>query len=603
VKPLWIKLLAGLGCALIIAGVSILAMGSYTVYAQDEQADFVGAKECASCHRTLARDHDKSNHALALQDVSKKKTGILGDFDQGEDVRTVQFPKEDKPRAFTAKDITFAIGAGRHVQRYLYKVGANNYMVLPAEWNVEKKVWEPLKLADKWPSDAYDWEQNCAACHTTGYNAERGRWEDAGVQCEACHGPASIHVERAKDAGRNPSDEELASIRSAIYTAPDPQVCGQCHAQGTGPDNHPYPVGYVPGKDLSQFFTLVAKDSGDHWWVSGHAKQKYMQYNEWLDSSHATALTDMLKSSDAADSCLTCHSQDARQNAAQIAAVKSGDRDGQPPEAVTTASAKWGVTCTTCHYPHTDSKQPSDLVGEANELCMSCHTNPTDKKGIHHPVTEMFQGVTLVEGIDGVPGAHFSAKDGPLCMTCHMQLLPVDAGSRISHRFTPVLPGQANDQLPSACSGCHQEQTATDMQFLVDDTQTAVRSRLSAALEKLKGITAPPADSARYQQAAAALTFVQNDGSLGIHNFAYADALLNAAERDIALLSGLEATAEATATPAPTTIPDSLANQPFSGEPVASGVRPVTIFVIGAVIAILVIATIVFFRHPGDQEG
>ena len=60
-----IKFLTALGCTLVFAGVSLLAIGG--AQAQSDAPEYVGADECSSCHRNLARDHAESNHALALQ--------------------------------------------------------------------------------------------------------------------------------------------------------------------------------------------------------------------------------------------------------------------------------------------------------------------------------------------------------------------------------------------------------------------------------------------------------------------------------------------------------------------------------------------------------
>ncbi len=515
-------------------------------------------------------------------------------------MRQVQFPDEDAPRAFTADDIAYAVGSGVHVQRYLYEIDRNEYIVLPAEWNVADQKWQRLDLGSEWTLDDYGWTQNCAYCHTTGFDPDRGRWKDDGVQCEDCHGPASAHVDLAKDASRNPSDEELAAIRGAIYRGADPQVCGQCHSQGESPDGHPYPVGYTPGATLSDFFTLVPNDSGDHWWLSGHGSQQNMQYNEWLTSTHATSLTDMQASDYAADKCLACHSQDARQVAGEIAQVEAGDRDGAPLDPVTLADAQWGVTCTTCHNQHTDSGEPFSLVMAANDLCTSCHVQPADSTHIHHPVTEMFEGVSVVDGIDGVPGTHFSQEEGPRCVTCHMQQEPVsDETTRSSHGFKPILPGES-DQLPSACAGCHTSLTTTDLSLLVTNTQAAVKTRIDAARTQLTNLTKPTDadDLARYQQASDALDFVEGDGSFGVHNYTYADALLTAAENDLATLSGTNVVVAATEPAAP---PENVVIVESSApdDQVGSGVRPVTFVAIGIVLGIFITAAVAFFRKPG----
>ncbi|MCC6804233.1 MAG: hypothetical protein IT319_15230 [Anaerolineae bacterium] len=601
-----IRSLTVLGCALVLAGICILALGNYTVYAQDETPRFVGADECASCHRELTRNHSDSNHALALQDVTRArdKDKILGDFEQDEDMRLVQFPGEDAPRAFTADDIAYAVGSGVHVQRYLYEVARDDYRVLPAEWNVAEQKWEPYTLADDWTAEAYDWEDNCAYCHTSGFEVERGRWRDDGVQCESCHGPASDHVDAARDASRNPSAEELVTIRSAIYRSADPQVCGACHSRGESPDGHPYPAGYTPGATLSDFYQLVPTDSADHWWLSGHASQPNMQYNEWLTSAHAASAEDIQKSSYAADICLACHSQDARQVAALNAQVDAGERAGALLDAVTVGNAQWGVTCTACHSQHAETDQPFNLIAEADQLCASCHSNPENITGVHHPVVEMFQGVSLIAGIEGVPGTHFTMEDGPGCVTCHMQAEPVGDGMRASHGFTPVLPGES-DVLPSACAGCHSDLTTTDLALLVHDTQDAVRARLAAAQARLETVDEPDSGTEAadvYDQVVKAIDFVQNDGSFGIHNYDYVDALLTKADQDLSALEGSDASQGLTATPTPTETPSSEAvvvETSAESAEVPSGIRPVTVVAIVLVVAILLVAAFAFFRKPG----
>jgi predicted CXXCH cytochrome family protein len=358
---------------------------------------------------------------------------------------------------------------------------------------------------------------------------------------------------------------------------------------------------------LSDTFTLVAEDSADHWWLAGHARQPNMQYNEWLLSTHATSLADMQASDHAEDSCLACHSQDARQTDRLNALVEEGEREGEPLEAVTVSDAQWGVTCTTCHNQHSDAEQPFNLVDEAYALCTGCHTNPEDFATVHHPVREMFEGVALVEGVEAVPSAHFAAEEGPRCVTCHMQPVPVDVGTRGGHSFQPILPG-ASDELPSACAGCHDDLTTTDLMLLVGGTQDAVAERLAAAQAQLDALPEPEAESetaARYAQIAAALHFVENDGSLGIHNYDYANALLIAAEHDLSALSNAEGAGEATATVEPTPLPSpaptsavETADSAPAGAVVESGIRPVTLVVIAAVVVILLVSAFAFFRKP-----
>jgi predicted CXXCH cytochrome family protein len=513
-----IRLFLLIGTLCLVCGVCLLLLESEPALAQSEP-DYIGAGECADCHRGVARLHDESRHVLTLQDDEE---AILANFEQGEDARQVQFPGDSTPRAFTADDVAYVVGTGRYVQRYLYEVDRNDFRVLPAEWDAVAGEWRPLNLAESWDDPAYDWDQSCAFCHVTGMNMERGRWEDDGVQCEACHGPGEEHAELAGDAGRRPSEEELAEVRAAINPGVDPQICGQCHSQGTNAEDLPFPVGYLPGSSLQEQFTLISLEDTDHWWVTGHARQMNMQYNEWMNSAHSTSLTTLRESDAAEDNCLSCHSADYAYNARLAAAVEAGDREGTAPTAPTLDSAQYGVTCSSCHNPHSEEGLEADLVQEANALCISCHSNENIQSGIHHPVREMFEGTQVIENINPETGVHFITDGGPTCTTCHTAAVPVDSGIRDSHGLDPITPGVVVTQpmLEDSCSGCHGEEASPELlQELIEDIQSNTRERIDTARAAVTETTP--------EWITQALDFVEGDGSLGIHNYAYSDAVLD----------------------------------------------------------------------------
>lgn len=491
------KWLLAAGALLVFSGIGLLALTPliHPVAAQDAEpyyleADYLGAGECSSCHRDLAQIHDESDHALTLQEVGRNEEVVLGDFSAGAEARMTQFPNEARP--FEIDDIAYVIGTGRYVQRYLYEEERNNYRVLPAEWDVVAGEWRALTLAESWDDAAFDWETNCVACHTTGFNAERVRWEEDGVQCEACHGPGSEHEEVASDAGRNPNDEELAEIRAVINPATDSQVCGQCHSRGTAASGQPFAAGYIPGMTLSDVFTLAAfaTSGDDHWWVSGHAKQSNMQYNEWVLSGHA----------------------DAAGNGATEA-----------------------VGCTTCHAPHVEDSGPAYLVSDPYALCVSCHNDTPEGNG--RPAQEMYEGTVVVAGLPAFAGVHFNSDDGPKCATCHLPEVAVESGVRASHTFKPVVTFGV-EGLTDSCAACHERQAQPSaIGLLITDIQEATQLRLDTA-RSLVNSTSPA-------WITEALDFVEHDGSLGIHNYTYSDALLDAVYDALGLYGDTEAAAAA----------------------------------------------------------
>lgn len=520
---------AGLICILI--GLLLLTeVGTVNAQLPDD-AEYVGARECSSCHRNISRQHSDSRHALALQDTSRSQKAILADFSQGDTLRQVQFPGEDAPRAFTADDIAFAVGSGRHVQRYLFEIDRNEFAIFPAEWNIVEGVWQPYTPAVTWPDPAYDWNQNCAGCHTTGLNAERGRWKDEGVQCESCHGPGSAHIEIAGDAGNNPDEAELGEIRASITLSPDAQICGSCHSQGTEPEGgRPYPVNYRAGDELlvSGSFSLTPPDDSAHEPNPGHANA---QFNEWLQSAHAGSLTSVKNSESAAASCLECHSTDYQWTQQLNAAVESGERGGAPLKPITIEAAQYGVTCSSCHGLHSEEPSEALLIKEPYELCADCHRNNESLDEIHHPAQEMFEGLPVIEQVTGSQSQHFA--EGALCTTCHMPP-NVQTGQTWfagTHTMSPALPGEVAEGQPDSCTGCHSDLSPDYMQRFIEKTQGGIQERLT----NLQVAIGQNPGTADWVQKVAA--FVAGDGSLGVHNYGYTTALLNQAELETGVVT------------------------------------------------------------------
>src|SRR5690242_6546078 len=105
-----------IGIGLAVCGLGLMLSTGRISRAQEgdqSSAEYVGEGECSACHKELSRNHAKSSHALALQDVTSEKEAIKADFKAGEKERTVLFPGDSSPRPVTPDDIAFIIGSGR----------------------------------------------------------------------------------------------------------------------------------------------------------------------------------------------------------------------------------------------------------------------------------------------------------------------------------------------------------------------------------------------------------------------------------------------------------------------------------------------------------
>lgn len=233
---------------------------------------------------------------------------------------------------------------------------------------------------------------------------------------------------------------------------------------------------------MTDTFTLVAEDSADHWWVTGHAKQPNMQYNEWLKSGHAQSLDGLKSAGDGLQAeCLSCHSADYAFTARQIEATNAGERKGDPPTLPTVDEAHFSVSCTSCHNPHSKTGLAFNLNAEPYAQCTSCHSDSDASNGIHHPVQQMFEGVTLIPEVPGVPSKHFTDEGGPRCTTCHMPKVPVESATRASHTNLFIMPGAAPEGIVDGCTTCHTDVTVESMQKFVEGAQEDTNKRLEAS--------------------------------------------------------------------------------------------------------------------------
>ena len=84
-------------------------------------------------------------------------------------------------------------------------------------------AWQGTRHAQAFsaPNFQRDWTQlgsqvECLECHTTGYDAETGKYAEAGVTCEACHGPF-----------------QPTHPNTSMPITPNADLCGSCHKTTT----------------------------------------------------------------------------------------------------------------------------------------------------------------------------------------------------------------------------------------------------------------------------------------------------------------------------------------------------------------------------------
>lgn len=192
---------------------------------------FVGSEVCAECHQEIYDKFVNSGHNWKLNRVVD---GQPPDFPFSE--------LPSPPAGYEWDDILYVIGGYNWKARFINHEG---YIITGSEGDTTQYNLfnHAVGLGDEWV--AYNAGQvnkpyDCGACHTTGYsrvgNQEGlpgliGTWAADGIQCEACHGAGSWHVE-------NP-----ITVRPVVDR--DAAACGQCHVRGEGPETVPASNGFI----------------------------------------------------------------------------------------------------------------------------------------------------------------------------------------------------------------------------------------------------------------------------------------------------------------------------------------------------------------------
>lgn len=248
---------------------------------------------------------------------------------------------------------------------------------------------------------------------------------------------------------------------------------------------------------------------------------------QYATSKHTESLQNLLGAGEhAKPECLQCHSTEYFLAPAD---QKPGLQD------VTLA-----ITCAACHVL---TQSEFKLRLDPLETCTACH-NATKEiipgEVVHHPQKEMFLGYGAI-GVPVTPDSKYKA--GLTCIECHM---PNEA-----HTFVGKTPAEAiKEHTESICVMCHADQSEEQFALEVDEIQSQIRKGIE---QMTKGLEASKAridqnrgqglnvDQAQevYNIVYTNISFVQADGTLGIHNFEYAKKILEYTKNRNQELEGL----------------------------------------------------------------
>lgn len=228
---------------------------------------YAGSGKCGECHAGIYAQWRLTPHANMLRDAKKNPAAIAA-----VDFSGVPFRKTD---------ISWTIGS-HWVQKYLTFID-NEYYVLPKYWNLVSGDWEPYSI--------FNWRERpytiyCDGCHTTGFDPETRSFHEPAVGCEACHGPGERHA-ASGEPGDIVNPEKLPQVRRDM-------ICEACHTDGKDTKaggQFPFPAGYRPGEDLSDYFTdfFAPKPQSKKWyWGTMDYRERHRMFLFWQSKFYST---------------------------------------------------------------------------------------------------------------------------------------------------------------------------------------------------------------------------------------------------------------------------------------------------------------------------
>lgn len=375
-----------------------------------EDSEYVGSSICVDCHILEHADWRESLHSKMMRKVTDPDV-IVADM-------------HSKDMIFDSKEAVWAIGS-KWEQQFMGE-NETTEKLLPGAWHVNK---------DKWKTTGWDgWKKpeplkRCHGCHTVGLDVNTGKFVEPSIGCESCHGKGSWHSNTAG----------IGTIASGL----DAQICGQCHTRGRSTNGeYFFPVGYEPGDNLADYFIEEEPDyiqNSSKWWGNGHPRKRHQEYYSWRQDGHVNSLSSLKDNYDGkygkvTGECLSCHAAEA------IADEKSKNYE--------LSEVKYGITCVTCHNPHSDSDKPP-------LECSSCHG-----EGASYHNSKIND--------DHIPCPN---EANVACVQCHMPLTVMNGGDYTlhSHRAGIIPPGDTQKfGVPNSCAngGCH---TDRDIEWLDEE--------------------------------------------------------------------------------------------------------------------------------------
>jgi len=364
-----IRILAAI--SLVLAAGALSSCGSSDDRPWQETAEFTGSEACRPCHEDFFELWVDSYHGLALQEVD---SGFfprqLTPQEQSLTVNGSEF-RFDRVSVIENRNgdtlnypVKYAMG-GKNVYYFLTEMERGHLQVLPVAYDTNREEWydTTASMVRHFPElddEAVDWKDrsltfntSCYNCHvsqlSTNYDPEtdsyKTSWLEPGINCEACHGPGSEHIEAFSDFEEGDTWDDLKIIDTKEFnTLQRSEMCAPCHAK-----MYPLSPGYEPGERLFDHYGIHTLEHVD-FYPDGRDLGENFTYTLWLMSPCAES---------GELDCVYCHTSSGRnrftgEDADQACSPCHAELVNDPAAHTFHEASSEGSRCIACHMPRTE---------------------------------------------------------------------------------------------------------------------------------------------------------------------------------------------------------------------------------------------------------
>lgn len=371
---------------LFLITIILLAFNGITV-----AQNYVGSSACQGCHSGKHADWITSGHPYKIQKLENGQgpqypAGLTSTKIIGPVTYTIQPGVPQPPKGFTSwQQIGFVLGGYHSNARFLDTLG---YVIIgdSTQYNIPTNKWVRYIQS---PPGTQMYSYSCYKCHTTGasptktppfdpYPGIEGSWAEAGVGCEACHGPASDHI--ANPSNKPPKDGYA--------------TCNNCHARDRGTQyTWNYRVEWLPTTVQSVSTGFIRhREQGDMMYASKH---------------HLVNMT-----------CATCH-EPHKSVYYELGGIKTSPNcETCHTNKIIPGHGNDKATCTDCHMPNAarNADALSPYVSEQSAHFWKILTDPITM--FENLDTTVATGKKFIN-VDGTTGLSGLTLDYT-CLQCHV---------------------------------------------------------------------------------------------------------------------------------------------------------------------------------------